>query len=226
MVEVEDSITVLQWNCRSIVPKIDSFKFLIHGLQCDAFALCETWLTTNIDVSFHDFNIIRLNRDTPYGAVLLRIRSSFYRINLPSMPGIEVVACEIKIKGKDLCIASVYIPPRASVGQRQLSDIIELLPEPRLVLGDFNSHGSAWGSLYNDNRSTSIYNLCDDFNMTVLNNKDMTRIPRSPARASVLDVSLCSNSLRLDCTWKVISDPHDSYHRSFQISIANVRRSA
>ena len=54
----------------------------------------------------------------------------------------------------------------------------------------------------------------------------MTRIPNPPARASVLDVSLCSTSLRLDCTWKVILDPHGSDHLPIQISIANGRRPA
>ena len=220
---MKDSISVLQWNCRSILPKIDSFKVLINKNKCDAFSLCETWLTSNIDLNFHDFNIIRLDRDTPYGGVLLGIKKcySFYRINLPSIPGIEVVACQMTIQGKELCIASIYIPPRAQVGQRLLFDLIELLPSPRLILGDFNSHGVAWGSPYNDNRSSLIYNLCDDFDMTILNNGEMTRIPKPPARPSALDLSLCSTSLRLDCTWKVILDPHGSDHLPILISITN-----
>ena len=158
---VRDSITVLQWNCRSIIPKIDSFKFLVNNSQCDAFALSETWLTSNVEFNFHDFNIIRLDRDTPYGGVLIGIkkRYSFYRINLPPMPGIEAVACQIRIKGKDLCIASIYVPPRAPLKQRQLYDIAELLPDPRLIVGDFNSHGTGWGSIFDDNRSNLIYNL-------------------------------------------------------------------
>ena len=53
----------------------------------------------------------------------------------------------------------------------------------------------------------------------------MTRIPKHPARSSVLDVSLCSK-LRLDCTWKVISDPHGSDHLPIQISIAKGKKPA
>ena len=94
--------------------------FPVNNSQCDAFALSETWLTSNVDFNFHDFNIIRLDRDTPYGEVLLGMKKccSFYRINLPPMPCIEAVACQIRIKGKDLCIASIYVPPWATAALR------------------------------------------------------------------------------------------------------------
>ena len=95
--EITDTITVLQWNCRSIFPKLDSFKFLIHNINCDIFALCETWLSSEIDLVFHDFNVIRLDRtDRVGGGVLLGIRKchSFYRVSLPSITGVEVVACQ------------------------------------------------------------------------------------------------------------------------------------
>ncbi|XP_055537775.1 uncharacterized protein LOC129725708 [Wyeomyia smithii] len=219
--ETNDFIHVLQWNCRSIIPKLDSFKAMINNLKCDVFSICETWLTSDINLNFYNHNIIRLDRDAPYGGVLSGIKKcySFYKINLPSIQGIESVACQIKIHDKDLCIASVYIPPKALIGQRMLSDIFELLPSPRLILRDFNSHGVAWGSSYNDNRSTLIYNLCDNFNMTVLNNGDMTRVTKPPTRPSALDLSLCSTSLRLDCTWKVVCDPHGSDHLPILFSI-------
>ena len=221
--ETNDFIHILQWNCRSIIPKLDSFKAMINNLKCDVFSICETWLTPDINLNFNNYNIVRLDRDIPYGGVLLGIKKcySFYKINLPSIQGIECVACQINIQDKDLCIASVYIPPKALIRQQMLSDIVELLPSPRLILGDFNSHGVAWGSSYNDNRSTLIYNLCDNFNMTVLNNGDMTRVPKPPARPSALDLSLCSTSLRLDCSWKVVYDPHGSDHLPILISINN-----
>ncbi|XP_055628714.1 uncharacterized protein LOC129770104 [Toxorhynchites rutilus septentrionalis] len=221
--EVKDLTTVIQWNCRSIIPKLDQFKFLIHSSNCDVFSLCETWLSSADELNFHDFNIIRLDRNDSFGGVLLGIKKchSFYRVTLPSMTGIEVVACQTQINGKDLCIASIYIPPRTMVGRHQFFDIIEALPEPRLILGDLNSHGTAWGSLYDDNRATLIYDLCDNFKLTVLNTGEATRIANPPARASMLDISLCSSSLSLDCTWKVIQDPHGSDHLPIILSIAN-----
>ena len=197
-------------------------KFLLHKFDCDAFALSETWLSSDDDLNFHDFNIIRLDRTNRGGGVLLGIKKchSFYRILHTPSTGIEVVSCHARIKEKDLCLASVYIPPNIKVNRHQLVDTSAILPEPRLILGDFNSHGTGWGSTYDDNRSKIIYDLCDDFNMTILNTGEVTRISSSGTQESSLDLSLVSNQLSLDCTWKVIQDPHGSDHLPIIISIA------
>ena len=214
--EIMDLITVLQWNCRSIFPKLDSFKFLLSNINCDVFAFCETWLSSDINLIFHDFNIIRLDRaDRIGGGVLLGIRKhhSFYRISLPSITGVEVVACQIIIRGRELSIASVYIPPNVGMAALQhLSSVAEVMPEPRLIFGDFNSHGIGWGGHHDDHRSKVIYDLCDDFYLTILNTGEATRIATPPGRESHLDISLCSSSLSLDCEWKTIQDPHGSEH--------------
>lgn len=216
-------IEALQWNSRSILKNLDAFKFLVHKSHCDVFALCETWLSSDKDFSFHDFNIIRQDRGDSYGGVLLGINKlhSFYRIDLPSMTGPEVVACQVTIRGKSFSIASIYLPPNTAISRRDLSTICLAMPEPRLILGDFNSHGTAWGSPYNDNRSALILDLMDYFNLTILNTGEVTRVAPPPNPGSKLDLSICSNSLSLDCTWKVIQDPHGSDHLPIKISITN-----
>ena len=185
------------------------------------YALCETWLSPEDEINFRDFNIIRLDRDDSYGGVLLGIKKCyhFYRISIPTVSGIEIVTCQINVKNKDLCIASIYVPPGTSINHRQLWSSVTILPSPFLILGDMNSHGTAWGESYDDNRAGIIYDLCDDFNLTILNTGEATRIPKPPAQESRLDISLCSNSLSLDCQWKVIDDPHGSDHLPIIISI-------
>ena len=107
--EEKEIISVLQWNCRSLIPKQDSFKFLLDKLDCDAFALSETWFSSDDDLNFHNFNIIRFDRVGRGGGVLLGIKKchSFYKIHQSPISGIEVVSCQARIKGKDLCLASV-----------------------------------------------------------------------------------------------------------------------
>ncbi|XP_062706798.1 uncharacterized protein LOC134287819 [Aedes albopictus] len=144
------------------------------------------------------------------------------------MTGIEAVACEVTIRGKTLSVASIYLPPRTAISRRDLAHICSVMPEPRLLMGDFNSHGTGWGELYDDSRSTLIYDLCDDFNMTILNTGEVTRVA-PPAkdgspRDSRLDLSICSSSLSLECTWKVIQDPHGSDHLPIVVSISNGSR--
>lgn len=213
-------ITVLQWNCHSLKPKLDLFKFLSHNSDCDVFALCETWLSSEDELNFHDFNIIRQDRDDHYGGVLLGIKKcySFYRIPIPTHPGVEIVACQINVKGKDLCVASVYIPPGISINRRHLWNAVSMLSHPVLILGDMNSHGTGWGEPYDDYRAAIFYDLCDDFNLNVLNTGEVTRIA-SDGKESRLDLSLGSSALSFDCLWKVIEDPHGSDHLPIITSI-------
>lgn len=50
--------------------------------------------------------------------------------------------------GSKLSIASVYLPPALlTVGPWELKQCINQLKEPRLILGDFNSHCVDWGGL-------------------------------------------------------------------------------
>ena len=103
----------------------------------------------------------------------------------------------------------------------RLTSVAEVMPEPRLIVGDFNSHGIGWGGNLDDQRSKVIYDLCDDFKMTILTTGEATRIAAPPGRESCLDISLCSASLSLDCEWKTIQDPHGSDHLPIVITITN-----
>lgn len=216
--------TLLQWNCRSIFPKKDEFQYLVQQTKCDVFALCETWLEKDSTFNLRGFNIIHLGREGGNGGgVLLGIKRgvNFHKIELPVYPGIEIIAIEATINGKTFSIASIYLPPAVRVGYHHIKNILETLPEPRVILGDFNSHGTGWGEPIDDNRSTIIYDVCDEFRMTILNTGKITRIPKPPNRGSRLDLSLCSRSSALDCSWDVLEDPHRSDHLPITITIKN-----
>ena len=88
--------TTLQWNCRSFSGKIDYFKVLLGQYNCNAFALSETWLSPDKNITFPGYNIVRQDRHDPTsdrrgGGVLIGIRSShsFSRIPLPTPEVIE-----------------------------------------------------------------------------------------------------------------------------------------
>lgn len=70
------NLNILQWNCRSVIPKIDRLKALIANFDIDIFCLNETWL---IDTKFFrilSFNIIRKDRNIAYGGVMIGIREN------------------------------------------------------------------------------------------------------------------------------------------------------
>ena len=47
---------------------------------------------------------------------------------------------------RTISICSIYIPPRSKIVGKDLDEIVNQLPTPFLLLGDFNGHHFIWGS--------------------------------------------------------------------------------
>ena len=221
-----NNISFLQWNCRSLIPKLDDLKQLAFREDCDAFALQESWLLRGeVEPTFRDYNIITESRDGPNrgGGVLIGIRKchTFHRVTLPNVGGIEAVAIQARIRGLDICIVSVYVPPEVPLTRNKLWDMTELLQAPRLILGDFNLHSKDWGSHKDDPQAYLIHDLCDDFHMTLVHDREKTRISSPRIQASAIDLSLCSNSLAINCKREVIQNPFGSDHLPIVIRVNN-----
>ncbi|XP_050079556.1 uncharacterized protein LOC126567374 [Anopheles maculipalpis] len=219
--------TIIQWNCRSLLGKLDSFKALVGEHNCDVFALCETWLSEDINLTFPGYNIIREDRITRGGGVLIGVRKShtFTRIPTPRQDIIETVAVKAKLGDLHVTITSIYIPPIANNEKEKiekfkedLGNLAVVLPGPLLILGDFNSHGVDWGCDKDDIRAPIIRDICDRFGFSILNSGEATRMQTPKSRASALDLSLCPSAMALDFSWKVIQDPIGSDHLPIEIS--------
>ena len=50
------------------------------------------------------------------------------------------------------CICSVYIPPSFPLYSQHLDNLLQQLPSPYILLGDFNGHNILWGGQNNDSR--------------------------------------------------------------------------
>lgn len=106
-------LSLLQWNAHSILPKIANFRSLINLNQVQIFAISETWLTEEKDFYVPQFNILRSDRDQPYGGVLLGLKHGieFKRVEIEQPSPIAIVAATINVTSTELTIASIYIPP-------------------------------------------------------------------------------------------------------------------
>lgn len=214
-------LSLLQWNAHSILPKIANFRSLINLNQVQIFAISETWLTEEKDFYVPQFNILRSDRDQPYGGVLLGLKHGieFKRVEIEQPSPIEIVAATINVTSTELTIASIYIPPTINLRYTDLKRIVDTLPAPLMLLGDFNSKGCAWGEQIDDSRAKIIYDLTDEFDLVILNTGEITRIACPTQSCSRLDLSICSSRIALNCSWKVIDDPSGSDHLPIIVSL-------
>lgn len=98
-----------------------------------------------------------------------------------------------------------------------IEHIIQQLPTPFILLGDFNVHSSLWGSIKTDPRGKEIERLLEKDNISLLNDSTSTHINIANGNFSCIDLSICSSSLAHRIEWKVLPDIFSSDHIPIKI---------
>ena len=108
---------------------------------------------------------------------------------------------------KTITLCSVYLPRNNfSVNPKDLQDVIDQLPSPFIMMGDFNGHHTLWGCEDVNNRGQHLEDLILKNDLILFNDKSHTYFHSISGTFSSIDLSLCSPSLFLDF-WKVGHDP-------------------
>lgn len=188
---------------------------MIASHSPDIIALSETWLKPETPFSISGYTTTRADREDGYGGVLIACKNTIMAAKVTVATEYECVVCRIKLEdSRELHIASAYLAPPTSstVTKSGLDSLMQQIPPPRLILGDFNAQGQQWGNPTNDRRATLLMAVFDDHNLSTLNTGEPTSIARPPVRSSALDLSVCSADISLDCDWHLLDHPHGSDH--------------
>ena len=96
--------------------------------------------------------------------------------------------------------------------------MIEQLPRPFIIMGDFNSHDEIWGSKKTEKKGKIIEPLLNKHHLSIYNNRPNTYPHPAKGTYSVIDL-ICDPNLFLDYDWKVHDDTCGSDH--FPILLQN-----
>ena len=66
---------------------------------------------------------------------------SVFKIDLNTE--LQAIAVSVKLQ-KRITVCSLYLPPGEAIQRRQLEGLINQLPTPFLLLGDFNARSKLW----------------------------------------------------------------------------------
>ncbi|CAB3224503.1 unnamed protein product [Arctia plantaginis] len=111
-----------------------------------------------------------------------------------------------------MAILCVYSPPSIRFDSAKLKYLIDNIPKPCIVMGDFNAHNVAFGCHSDNNRGRCLYNIIDEFDLCILNDGSPTTVPYPNRQASAIDLALVSSSIAHLCNWYVHDDSMGSYH--------------
>jgi hypothetical protein len=142
--------------------------------------------------------------------------------NFPLRTNAQAVAARIFLS-KMYTICSIYIPPSEPLEKTELISLIEQLPRPFLLLGDFNSRHHLWGDVRSTFLAGTIISVMNDCEVDLLNNGSHTHYHIQTDTFSSIDLSLCSSDAILDFSFQVLGVedlmPYSSDHYPIMLTL-------
>ena len=210
---------IIQWNCEGVQSKFTAGD--IHQLtrltQTTVLAVQETKLHQSKTFKIKGFKSYLQSLEvgeggTPHGGVAIFVKNfaSSYRVDLRT--NLQAVAVSVKIHRR-VTVCSLYLPPGQAVELEQLQGLIDQLPKPFLLLGDFNAHHPMW---YDprpmDERGKCIVDLIARNDVALLDKNKMTSMWKVDKSFSHIDLSICSTELLSWFHWDVHDELLNSDH--------------
>ena len=206
---------ILQWNCRGLRTSACDLQAVLSQHSPLAVCLQETKLLPDSPCSIKGYSVFRKDVQTntvAHGGVLLAVHHSLPSQQLKLRAPLQAVAARVLINHRPFTICSLYLPPGISLPRVELSQLASELPDPKLILGDFNAHHTLWGCQDVDARGRVLERFICEESLGILNTGTRTHFTMPSGSTSVLDLSLVSPQLMPLFTWHVADDPLGSDH--------------
>lgn len=208
---------IVQWNCRSIISKKHELVHIVNTFKPFILSLSETWLKPNYTFKIPGYSCLRNDRADGYGGVCLLVRNSHLISPLP-LPSHSDDFSIIAAIVNNICYVSVYIPHPSLRVFSEIRNIISLLPHPFMILGDFNSHHTSWGSSFSNCYGHELLDILDSYDLCILNTGSPTRLTKPDEAISAIDLSICTSNLASLLSWSTLSSTFNSDHYPIVIS--------
>ena len=180
--------SILQWNMRGLEANREQLQLLVGQFSPAVLCLQETLSSS---VSFSPYQIVScLNKNDQFRGISLLCHPSVLASPVPLNTPLEAVAARVSL-GKTVTVCSIYLSPSQNYDRKLLKDLIEQLPRPFLLLGDFNGHSPLWGSDSTSARGLMVEELLDELNLSFFNDGSSTHFTSATQKFSHLDLSIC-----------------------------------
>lgn len=217
---IDTHLNIIQWNLNGFFMKREELGFLIQEYNPEIICLQETNFKENYVAPIKNYNGYCKNRqgaDRASGGIAIYIKSYIPNTTINIQSEIEVLAVQVNLKEK-LTICNIYLPNQKKFSSSDIDEIIQQLPTPYIIFGDFNAHSSLWGSVKTDSRGKEIEKLLENDNIALLNDASPTHINISNGNLSCIDLTLCPPSLAHRLDWKVLPHLLSSDHIPIKIN--------
>ena len=221
---MNNKLSILHINARSVISteKKLAINHLISTHNPDFFSINETYLKPTHDFEIEGYSIYRHDRLTRRGGgTALAVRKNI-KGNIIFFSEVVLneyaVGFQAETSHGEILIVSLYIvPSNESLNLNLLNSLMKF--KNIIITGDLNAKSKLWHCKTDNKRGLELETEITRLDLHVLNN----RKPTYPSSKNILDLSICSNSMRNKFTnFQVLDDKlsdHQPTLTSFKISI-------
>ena len=202
-------MALLQWNCRGLKANRSDLDLLIAQYRPAIICLQETLVHHTYHqfrshVSY-DLQATTDNLGRPHGGVSLLVGLKIPHHQIALDTHLQAIAVQVTLH-RTITVCSIYISPSQPCNIQDLDHLLQQLPAPYILLGDFNAHHTLWGDERVDGRGKIIEDFTINNNLCLWNTGTKTYLHPGSGSTTCIDLSICHSSLFLDFNWLV----HDS----------------
>lgn len=207
---------IIQWNTNGFFRRLPEIQQLIKTIEPSTICLQETNLLPKQNANLNNFTIYR--KDYEGGlrgsrGILTAVRNNYHSEPINIQTQLETIIVKVHLQANILIhICNIYLP-HDHFNATDHEALLEQLPKPYLILGDFNAHHQMWGSLRNNTRGNAnekIYLKATD--MCLLNEEQPTHLSLINGEFTSIDLSFSSNEIAPKLTWNAHQDLCGSDH--------------
>ena len=213
---------IIQWNCRGFKINFNEISLLIQKFNPVAFCLQETHLKQSDNITLKHYSLYNCydpSNDKAKGGSSICVRNNILHSEIKLTTTLQATAVRISLH-KTITLCSIYIPPQHNLEIRELNNLINQLPSPYIIMGDFNGHNPLWGSDYLTDKGKKLEDFANQNNLCILNDGSNTYLHPGNGSYTSIDISLTDPTLACDLSWTVHDDLCGSDH--FPILIEDV----
>ncbi|GFU62247.1 putative RNA-directed DNA polymerase from transposon X-element [Trichonephila clavipes] len=192
---------------------IDDVKEIIRQYHPVCVALQETFLKSCHTTKIRWYGCVRKDTEGPSvsGGVCIFTSLDVPSSALPLHTSLQAVAVRIHSTSL-ITVCCLYLPPNTVIHQQDLNNLVDQVPAPFVILGDFNGHSTLWGSVKTNPRGRQIEQVLSDHYLCLLNHEEPTYFHEPTRSFHTLDLAICSPSLLPHLNLSVEKDLYNSDH--------------
>ena len=199
----------LHWNINGVNTHYEDLRLLVHNHKPKVVALQET---LNSSFTLSGFNIYHKRENTNARGISLLIDNSLVSSDIVLQTNLEAIAARVTVCKKTYTFCNLYLSPSKTYSSADIENILDQLPRPVVLMGDFNAHHPLWGSASSSPRGDVLVDVFSLRNLCVLNDGSTTYLRDYDNYTSCLDLTVVDPAIVLDFNWCVLDDTHGSDH--------------